>query len=164
VRLDRSQALTSIGARQIKSSTLFGGAMRRQQTKPKDHRRVPIPDELRDAMREVHEIVEEAENDPDISIDYDDAIQVNGLCGGRCGTKKRPFEFTFYPPGGDKRARWYLTLHPLEIEDIADGVMTDIMMYCCTSPECQMKFREPDETCFFCDYVDNDASGSPAAK
>jgi hypothetical protein len=119
---------------------------------PKDRRRVPIPEDLRDDMREVWELVQQAKHDRDVSIDFDDAIQVGGLCGGRTGEKKRPFEFTYSPRGDEKRGRWYLTLHPLEIEDIADGRMTDILMYCCTSPDCRCKFRAQDELCSFCDY------------
>jgi hypothetical protein len=106
-------------------------------------------------MRGVHQIIQEAQNDSDISIDYDDAIQIGGLCGGRCGdNKKRPFQFTYHPSDGNPRGRWYLTLHPLEIEDIADGVMTEITMYCCRSAECQIKAREADAHCFYCDYAD----------
>ena len=59
----------------------------------------PIPSELREAMKEVHEIITEAKLDRDIAIDFDDAIQVDGLCGRKVGTKKRPFEFTFSPEG-----------------------------------------------------------------
>lgn len=136
-------------------------AMRRPRVQPKDHRLVPIPDDLGDAMREVHQLLQDAENDPDIAVDYDDAIQVHGLCGGRHRKGKRPFGFTYYPRNNDERGRWYLTLHRLEIEDIADGVMTEIQMYCCTSPDCRMKFREPDETCFYCDYYDDGIAPTP---
>jgi hypothetical protein len=56
--------------------------MRRPRVQPKDHRLVPIPHDLRDAMREVHRLLRDAESDPDIAVDYDDAIQVDGLCAG----------------------------------------------------------------------------------
>jgi hypothetical protein len=111
-------------------------------------------------MREVHEMTQRAETDPDIVLDYDDAIQVDGLCGGKYRNGKRPFAFTYYPKDRDERGRWYLTLHALEIEDIANGVMTEIKMYCCTSPDCEMKFREADDHCFYCDYFD-DANPAP---
>jgi hypothetical protein len=128
---------------------------------PKEHRLVPIPDDLRDAMRAVHQLLQDAENDSDIEVDYDDAIQVDGLCGGRYHEGKRPFGFTYFPADRDERGRWYLTLLPLEIENIADGVMTEIMMYCCTSTDCRMKFREADETCFYCDYYDDGITPTP---
>jgi len=128
--------------------------MRQLQPQPKDHRLVPIPDDLCIAMAQVQQLIQDAETDPDIVIDCDDAIQVDGLCGGRCGTKKRPFRFTYYPSDRNPWGRWYITLHPLEIEDIADGVMTQIKMYCCRSPNCQIKAREADNHCFYCDYIE----------
>ena len=96
--------------------------MRRLNVQPKDHRLVSIPEHLRDGMREVHQLLQDAENDPDIAVDYDDAIQVPGLCGGRYRKGKRPFGFLYYPENGGKRDRWYLTLHPLEIEDISEVI------------------------------------------
>jgi len=39
--------------------------------------------------------------------------------------------------------------------------MTEIKMYCCTSPDCRMKFREADETCFYCDYYDDGITPTP---
>jgi hypothetical protein len=129
--------------------------MRRKVVKPKDRRKVRIPDELRDSMREVYDYIREAKRNGEPPIDYDDAIQIGAVCGGRVGTKLRPFVFTFYPADDKRHGRWYLTLHRTEIEDIGDGRMTEIMMYCCATPDCRMKFRESDETCFFCDYEDD---------
>ena len=105
-------------------------------------------------MREAFEMICEAKRDPDVIIDFDDAIQVGAVCGGKVGTKLRPFVFTYYPED-DERGKWYLTLHRTEVEDIGDGRMTDITMYCCTSPDCRMKAREENEYCFHCDYVED---------
>src|SRR5665213_2283329 len=126
----------------------------RLQPKPKDRRKVPIPDELRDSLREVFELVQEAKHDPDIHLDFDDAIQVGAVCGGRCGSKQRPFVLTYYPDGDAERGRWFLSLHRTEVEDIADGRMTEITMSCCTSPDCRSKFREAGDYCGHCDYVE----------
>ena len=126
--------------------------MFRLQPKPKERRKVPIPTELAEAMREVHWRIEEAKRDPDISIDYDDAIQVGSLCGGRCGKKPRPYEFRYVPYGKREIGRWQLDLAQCEIEDIADGVMTEITMYCCTTPNCGEMFNLADGHCD-CDYV-----------
>jgi hypothetical protein len=129
---------------------------RQFQPKPKERRKVPIPAELRESMHEVVELIQQAKHDPDIALDYDDAIQVGALCGGRYGKKPRPYVLTYFPEGDGKRGRWYLTLHRTEIEDIGDGHMTEIAMFCCTSPDCRCKFREEKETCFFCDYEDDE--------
>ncbi|QDU79079.1 hypothetical protein Pla110_07830 [Polystyrenella longa] len=125
--------------------------------KPKERRKVTIPQELHDSLREVFELIEEAKNDPDSLLDYDDAIQTEAVCGGRRrGEERRPYVFTFYPEGQHKRGNWYLSLDETEIEDIGDGHMTEILMYCCTSPECDRKFREENDSCIDCDYVNEE--------
>jgi hypothetical protein len=121
---------------------------------------VPIPAELRESVREVFELIKRAKNDPDIVLDYGDAIQVGVVCGGRYGKKPRPYVLTFYPECDGDRGRWYLTLHRTEIEDIGDGRMTEIALYCCTSSDCRCKFREADDHCFYCDYADDPNYGT----
>lgn len=128
--------------------------MRKLRPRPKDHRKVQIPEELRTSLREVYELIQEAKRDGDIRLDYDDAIQVGAVCGGRYGKKPRSYVLTYYPENNRDRGQWFLTLHRTEIEDVGDGVMTSITMYCCVSPDCECKFREPDDHCFYCDYVE----------
>jgi len=133
--------------------------MRHLSPKSKAVLAVRIPDRLREAMREVLHHIKEVENESDNGLEYDDGIQAEGLIGGRCGKDERPFQFTYYPTEHKNRDRWYLTLSRDELEAIADGTIPRITMHCCTSPECRMKFREPDEHCFYCDYEDD---GGPA--
>ena len=127
--------------------------MRRPQPRPKDRRKIAIPAELRDSLREVWDRVEQARRDPDIELDYDDAIQAGAVTGGRVGERSRPYVLAYLPTGDEERGRWSLALHPAEIEDIADGRMTEIALHCCTSPGCRRKFRGPDELCVDCDHV-----------
>ena len=134
--------------------------VRRLQPKPKDRRKVPIPAELRESLHEVFELIQRAKSDPDIVLDYDDATQVGAVCGGRCGKKPRPYILTYYPEGDRERGQWLLTLHRTEMEDIGDGCMTEITLYCCTSPDCGCKFREPDDHCFYCDYANDPNYGT----
>ncbi len=134
--------------------------MRRLQPKSKDRRKVPIPAELRESLHEVFELIQQAKTDPDIVLDYDDAIQVGAVCGGRYGKKPRPYVLTYYPEGDGERGRWYLTLHRTEVEDIGDGRMAEITLLCCTSPDCRCKFRDADDHCFFCDYADDPNYGT----
>lgn len=130
--------------------------MRKLKPQPKEKRIVSLDHEFRESMIEVRELLEEFELNPDDAfIDFDDAIQVGSVCGGRVGSPKRPFVFTFYPQDDSCYGSWFLSLHETEIEDIADGVMTEISMWCCTSPDCRSKFRDESETCFFCDYEDD---------
>jgi hypothetical protein len=134
--------------------------MLRAQPKEKERRKVVIPDDLRDAMQDVHYLIGESKRDPDVRVDYDDAIQCGCLIGGRIGSKKRPFEFTYYPDAErSSKSRWHLALHPLEIEDIAHGCLTELTLYCCKTPECGYKSSEPDHFCS-CDYVEDPYFGN----
>ncbi|HEV8603754.1 MAG TPA: hypothetical protein VGQ99_00215 [Tepidisphaeraceae bacterium] len=128
--------------------------------KTKERRFVPVPDDLRASLQEVWQLIQDAERDSEVSIDFDDAIQVGSVCGGRVGNEPHPFVLTYDLPGDTDRGRWSLTLHPTEIEDIADGVLTSLPMYCCTSPACRCKFREADEYCFHCDYEEDPNHGT----
>jgi hypothetical protein len=130
-----------------------GEPVLRAQPRPKERRRVPVPAELRDSLRAAWDLIQQARRDPDIVLDYDDAIQVGAVCGGRTGKPPRPYVFTYYPDGDAERGRWFLSLHRTEVEDIADGRLTEIAMYCCGSPECRCKFRDVGENCHYCDYV-----------
>lgn len=137
-----------------------GDNMLRREPKEKERRRVEIPVDLRDALREALILIAESKRDPDVRVDYDDAIQCGCLIGGRTGTRKRPFEFTYYPDGDRQtRARWHLVLHPLEIEDIADGYMTELTLYCCRTPDCGHKSNDPEHLCG-CDYVEDPYFGN----
>ncbi len=109
---------------------------------------------------EVLALTDLEDHDHDIRLDYADAIQVGVVCGGRYGKKPRPYVLTYYPEGDPDRGRWFLTFDRTEIEDISDGRMAEITLYCCTSPECRCKFREQNDYCFYCDYADDPNFGT----
>jgi hypothetical protein len=122
--------------------------------KPKHRGKVSIPEELREAMREAHALIRAARHDPDISLDFDDAIQCDHLCGGRSPKDRKRFNLTYYP-SDRPMCRWDLKLHQLEVEDIADGVMREITLWSCTTPGCHCKFREEGDLCSHCDWADD---------
>jgi hypothetical protein len=126
--------------------------MFRLQPKAKDRQKTRVPDDLRNAMQEVHSLVEEARRDSDVNIDFDDAIQIGPICGGRYKKKPSQFEFRYRPDGDRQKGTWYLDFHKVDIEDIADGRQTEVMLYCCTTPGCNSKFSKADGHCD-CDYV-----------
>jgi hypothetical protein len=122
--------------------------MFRLQPLEKERRTFHIPQELRDAIREAQFLIGESKRDPDVRVDYDDAIQCECLIGGRVGSKKRPFEFQYYPCADrSSKSQWRLALHPLEIEDIADGFMTELSLFCCKSPNCGHMSMNSDDHC-----------------
>lgn len=111
--------------------------------------KVPIPEELRDSLREFHEVIRAARHDPDIHLDFDDAIQIERICGGRSPGDQKRFDLTYYPSGSPD-CRWHLRLHRLEIEDISDGVMAEITLWSCTALGCDCKSREAADRCLRC--------------
>lgn len=115
--------------------------MRQLSPKPKERRKVPIPAELVESMREVFELIQEAKTDPNIKLDFDDAVQVGAVCGGRYGKKVCPYVLAYLPSGDAENGQWFLTLHRTDIEDIGDGIMTEIAIYCFESATCRRKFR-----------------------
>lgn len=111
--------------------------------------KVPVPAGLRDDLREIWDLIRRARRDPDIPLDFDDAIQVERTCGGRCPSDRKRFDLTYYPEGHPHCA-WDLRLHKLEIEDIADGVMTEVALWSCSSPDCDCKSSAPMDRCVHC--------------
>jgi hypothetical protein len=134
--------------------------MRHQSIKPKVRRLVEVPEELKRAMQEVWPTVRHARKNPKKYLGIDDGIQTDRLIGGLEDLERKPFRFTFTPWGASKRSRWYLWVDHTEVEDIGDGHLKELKMYCCASPECEMKFSREDDTCFYCDWEDDDSSRS----
>jgi hypothetical protein len=126
--------------------------MLRLQPKPKGRRKVPIPAELRDAMRQVLDLIDQARREPDIHLDYGDAIQIGPLCGGRYQKKPGRYELNHHPQGDRAKGWWRLDVHRCDIEDIAECRLAEITMYCCTAPDCGAMFNRADGHCR-CDYI-----------
>lgn len=129
--------------------------MRRLRPKPKERRKVPIPGDLVESMREIVDILQEADRDREVDLDYDDAIQTESVCGGRYNKKQGRFRFTYYC----KPNRWELDLYRIQIEDIANGHHADLLLYCCTVNGCGNKFSLADKTCE-CDYEEDPDFGT----
>ncbi len=134
--------------------------MLRPAPKEKERRRVLISEELRAALREVHDLIVESKHDPDQDISFEDAIQCECLVGGRVGSARRPFVFSYFPNGDrSKNSCWTLALHPLEIEDIADGCTKELSLYCCKTTNCYHQTTDPQALCE-CDYVNDPYVGN----
>lgn len=128
-------------------------AMRRLRPKPKERRKVALPEDLIESMQEVVEVLQEADLNSDVEIDYGDAIQTDVLCGGRSDKKRNRFKFTYYC----KPHRWRLDLQKIQIEDIASGHQSELLLHCCGS--CENKFTFADDVCE-CDYEDDPDFGT----
>jgi hypothetical protein len=127
--------------------------MLRPEPKPKVKRAVEVPSDLRLGLATAVEMIDSAVHDPDVRVDFDDAIQAPRLCGGKTGKKSRPYHFTYFPVESDRGARWDLQLAELEIRDIAEGFRTSLSLYCCADAACQFRASSTDALCSACDYV-----------
>ncbi len=119
--------------------------------KPKVARELPIPKDMHEAFAEACEFMSEMEQEPDIELDYGDAIQADGLVGGPVAPDSDEFLFTFYPDGDECRGRWHLRLTRDDMEDIAEGVVTTWPVFVCESDDCRYKWARADERCMRCD-------------
>lgn len=138
--------------------------MARPQPREKLRERVAIPEDLRESLEEAFSMIRRAKRDPDIQLDYGDAIQTGNLVGGKIGSKERPFEFTYSAEGG---SRWHLAFHRIEIKDIVEQFETELELYSCQSPDCGQKSTSADFLCNDCDYVEEPLKGNlefPAAQ
>lgn len=80
--------------------------------------RVEVTEELRNDMRHVCEYIDEVADDPDENIDFDDAIQIASLCGGRINRKQDLYLFSYHLENGDV---WQFRVKGTILEAIADG-------------------------------------------
>lgn len=129
--------------------------MRRFQPQVKAHNRILVPPALREALREVMQTIQAAKLDSDIRLDFDDAIQTVCLVGGRVGKNPRPYVFSYYHEmSSKKKVRWDLAFHKIEMNDIADGHITDLTMYSCRNEQCGYQSNVSGESCD-CDYVED---------
>lgn len=115
--------------------------------------KVAIPNELRETLREVSFLIDQARHDPSIDLAYDNAIQIGRVAGGRYGPSPRPYVLRYVPTDDPGEGTWELSLAELEISDIAEGFLTEVALYTCDAPGCRRKFRDPEAHCPACDYV-----------
>lgn len=85
--------------------------------------RVDIPAELRTDMQAVCEYLDEVGDDPDENIDFDDAIQIGALCGGRIDRRRKLFFFSYHLPNGDV---WDFKVPRTILDAIADGSLKQL--------------------------------------
>ena len=80
--------------------------------------RVAVGPELQADMREVCEYLDEVADDPDENIDFDDAIQIGSLCGGRMDRRRDIYLFSYHLENGDV---WSFKVPRTILDGIADG-------------------------------------------
>ncbi|MGC3972263.1 MAG: hypothetical protein QM775_34465 [Pirellulales bacterium] len=88
-----------------------------------EKKQVSVSSELKADMVEVCEYLDEAANDLDENIDFDDAIQIGSLCGGRVSRKRNIYLFSHYLSNGEI---WSFKVPRTILEGIADGSIEKI--------------------------------------
>lgn len=63
-------------------------------------REVDVPDSLVRDLADVCQYILDSKNDPDVNLDFDDAIQFGSLCGGRVDRERDLYLFTYYHEQG----------------------------------------------------------------
>ena len=79
---------------------------------------VDVPPQLMSDMQGVCEFLDVVADDPDENIDYDDAIQVDSLCGGRIHKTLDKYAFRFTGSAGEC---WDFEAFRDDLHGIADG-------------------------------------------
>lgn len=129
--------------------------MRREVPKKKVRQKVKLPPYLVQFFTEVHAMIlafEEA-----TTTSSDDLIQADRAYGGLIKDGGSDYQFVYFPDKRGVRNKWEFTLNRTSIGEIARGKRTALTLWACSSLKCGCKFSDPAETCFHCDYEDDDS-------
>jgi hypothetical protein len=127
--------------------------MRIERIQPKINLEVVIPDDLLRFFREVDVLIKQ--NDDLVTIESDDLIQTEFVYGGLIKEGSDLFGFTYFPEE-NTRPKWGIELTASEIAEIASGKMQALNLWKCQNPDCGSHFSSANETCFDCDYIDDE--------
>lgn len=123
----------------------------------KDFEKVLIPADLLAFLKEMHRMIVAGEEEA--TIESDDLIQCETAYAGLIEEGRSEFGITYFPNHTSKgiRDKWELVLNKEEIANIADGLSNSLQLWSFRSEECGCRFTVADETCFYCDWKENDA-------
>jgi len=98
------------------------------------------------------------EQDEAATISSDDLIQIEEVrgyllaYGGLIEEGGSRFSFVYFSEPKQTSKKWEFELTREQIAEIADGRLTELTLWACSSPNCGCKFQSADDTCFYCDY------------
>jgi len=125
--------------------------MRKEKVIPKNREIVVLPERLVSFLKDVNQRI--GSHDESASIESDDLMQCEYAYGGLDEEGGNSYSFTYFPETGI-RHKWYLTLNASDIQMIAQDEKDTIVMWACSDPSCHTKSMDPNERCFYCDYVE----------
>jgi hypothetical protein len=127
--------------------------MRIERIKPKIAQEIAIGEKLEGFFQEVNDLIKQ--NDELATIPSDDLMQTEFAYGGLIEEGTDNYGFTYFPEQGT-RSCWSILLTASEIEAISSGKKKSLALWKCQNPDCRSFFASKDESCFDCDYVDDD--------
>jgi len=127
--------------------------MRREVPKKKIRQRVELPPYLVQFFTEVHQLI--LAGDEAATMSSDDLIQADRACGGLIKDGGSDYQFVYFPDKRGVENKWEFSVSSKTIREIAGGKRTALTLWACPSPKCGCKFSDPGETCFHCDYEDD---------
>ena len=132
--------------------------MRIKKVNEKKLEKVEIPSRLRKFFGWVSEAL--ALKEECTQIPSDDLIQDDYTYGGLIHEGGKEYSFTYFPTEGNKNI-WEFQLSAEQIGQIAEGKLTTLDLWACTQEDCQSKFQNSSDTCFYHDYYDDDEEEKP---
>jgi|SRR5262245_9347583 len=127
--------------------------MRIKRPQPKINHLVGIPGDLLRFLQEVDALIKQ--DDDLVTIESGVPIQAEFAYGGLIKEGSDRFSFTYFPEE-NTRPKWSIELSSSEIAEIASGKIQTLKLWKCQNPDCRSHFFSPDETCFDCDYIDDE--------
>lgn len=137
--------------------------MREERRKPKTQETVIIPANLALFLTEVHrEIVA---GDEVTTIESDDLLQYeeyNFAYGGLIDSETGEYGFRYFPDEYSENEQhentWDFKLNKTDIEKIVEGEITELPLWACRENSCGCKFPNADDSCFYCDWIEQPKS------
>jgi len=127
--------------------------MRYKRIKLKVAKQIAIPDDLKTFFRYANSLIEAGDNAAVGSSD--DLIQGPRAYGGLVEDGGDQYAFTYFP-SPHTRPCWRIDATASEVKEMADGSITSLSLWGCTSADCGSLFPSPEDVCMYCDYVDDE--------
>ncbi|MCU0713260.1 MAG: hypothetical protein MUC43_14460 [Pirellula sp.] len=118
----------------------------------------PVPPALRLFLQEVAEQIRVGS--PSTKIPSDDLLQCDVAYGGLLDQGGTRYGFAYFH-SADRRPSWYLMLESDQIQKIADGIATELLLWKCDLKRCPTRSTMPDFQCSYCEFWENASVSRP---
>jgi hypothetical protein len=88
-------------------------------------------------------------------LESDDLLQDSFVYGGLLKQGGNEYSFVYFPDVSGIKNKWEFKLTTQDLKSIADETTTTLDLWACTQDNCQSKFMNNEDTCFYHDYFDD---------